>query len=222
MTLSFDEVCANLDELAKQVSDTFVNHHPEALVQMVHELESLRKLAEGPSEDLISAHYGYLRAKHALDQIQQENKGGDRRFWLMFVFEGAVLSVLVALWVLFAVWPHWLTAPWFRALLFQESALTCAWWGAVGAVLYALYVLYESKMQGTLTSVSDGWLCIKPITGALVGIFVWLAAQAGLAGSGQVQNTMFLALLSFFAGWSERSFLTMLQQKLNKLGTFTS
>lgn len=221
MAVSFDEVCANLDELAKEVSAIVESHNAQSVTNLVSEIESLRKLALGTSQDLIGAHYGYLRAKCKLDEMQQQVPGSERKFWFMLIFEGTMVMLLLTLWILYSIPGKSGHASWGDLLIAYQPAMICAWWGAMGSVLFAIYVLYEGRMQGIVKAVSDGWLLIKPVTGALVGVLVWLCAEAGLAGAGQVQNTMFLGLLAFFAGWSERSFLTMLQQKMSKLGGFT-
>ncbi len=221
MTMSFDEVCANLDDLAKEVSAIVAVHNVQSVTNLVTEIEVLRKLALGTSQDVVGAHYGYLKAKCKLDELQQQAPKSERRFWLMLIFEGSLVMVLLVLWILFATIGQTGHKAWEMFLIANQPALLCAWWGALGAVLFAIYVLYEGRMQGIVQDVSDGWLIIKPVTGALVGVLVWLCAEAGLAGAGQGQNMMFLGLLAFFAGWSERSFLTMLQQKMSKLGGFT-
>ncbi len=221
MTMSFDEVCANLDDLAKEASAIVERHSVQSVTSLVTEIEALRKLALGTSQDLVGAHYGYLKAKCKLDKMQQQAPKSERKFWLLLTFEGIMVVLLLSLWIFFSTLGETGHQAWKVFVIANQSVLLCAWWGALGSVLFAIYVLYEGRMRGIVQAVSDGWLVIKPITGALVGLLVWLCAEAGIAGVGQGQNTMFLGLLAFFAGWSERSFLTMLQQKMSKLGGFT-
>ena len=91
-------------------------------------------------------------------------------------------------------------------------------WGFVGGVVS---VLYYSAFPRPYDPGIDlrSWVIVKPFVGAIMGGLVYFGAVAGelfLNGRIQIQNIEFLNILAFFAGFSDRFSIDMIDKLVNR------
>ncbi|PWI57767.1 hypothetical protein [Sulfoacidibacillus thermotolerans] len=217
MQLDTQTVQSLLDDLAVQIEEYFGQQQTGYGEEMILKLENLRKLLETATPDLIGAYYGYLAIKQEFLQTQRRIAWLQSRFWLWFGWQSFVLILLLGVAIIFHV-----DAVAWRWIAFNNAFalyLESAWWGAIGATLAALHTMYYGRLHGSLAQNTDAWLIIKPLTGAVLGMlsgFVLQIMAYGTTGDLYAKGAIPL-LFAFFAGFSERRFLTYLQ---NRLGQF--
>ncbi len=214
MYLQADAVRSMLDDLAVEIEQTFGQEQVVSGTQMIAELESLRKMIETSAPNLIAAYYGYLRIKEDFEQLKARTVWAKVHFWRLFVWQ---LSMMVLLFLLAGIY-GWavMTGRLHLTTSFLSLSFACMWWGAVGATLSALHLLYHNRLEGTLSQSMEAWLYTKQLSGGVLGLAAGLLLQlTGATMNGHLISSSLLPSLSaFLAGFSERRFLNYLQQKV--------
>ncbi|KYP81408.1 hypothetical protein [Ferroacidibacillus organovorans] len=217
MQLDAEEVRGQIDDLAGQIQRAFASEQTVSGASLIQELEGLRKAMETATPDVIGAYYGFLRVNESFEQIIARNAWAHKRFWPIYLIEMSLLIILLGGGATLDVWST--HNAWLSSLL-AHPAITCAWWGAVGATIAALHLLYYNRIHGTLSQTIDAWIATKQIAGGVLGVVASMLLQVTAlttTGSHAVSSGMLPALTAFLAGFSERKFLTYLQTKLGNL-----
>ncbi|MCI0181955.1 MAG: hypothetical protein OWR52_07740 [Acidibacillus sp.] len=217
MQLEAQAVQQLLDDLAAEIEQYFGKGQSGSGQHMIVKLEALRKMIETAAPDLIGAYYGYLTIKEEFGQYQVRFAWSAKRFWVFFLWQMGVLIVLLLAGVAFEAQPSIL--HYVYSINGLSLYLACAWWGALGATLSAIHTLYDSRLNGTLSQNMDAWLAVKPFTGAVLGLVSGFLLQiTAYSTTGDYHATGVVPVLfAFFAGFSERKFLTYLQSRLGQL-----
>ncbi|KUO96088.1 hypothetical protein [Ferroacidibacillus organovorans] len=217
MQLDAEGVRGQIDDLASQIQRAFASEQTVSGASLIKDLEGLRKAMETATPDVIGAYYGYLRVKESFEQMTARNAWAHKRFWPLYLIEMTLLIILLCGGAAVDVWST--HSAWLASLI-ARPAISCAWWGAVGATIAALHLLYYNRMHGTLSQTMDAWIATKQIAGGVLGVVAAMLLQVTAlttTGSHAVSSGMLPAITAFLAGFSERKFLTYLQTKLGNL-----
>ncbi len=211
--MEFDQVCREVDELAQTIAETITHQNALDYENLLRELMTLRSQWQQDTEkNPTDFHYAYLKCKQSFQALKQASRSSRRQFLILAGYQFVWFSVLM----LFAC-VIYVRMP---LQVMHASLYFCLWWSMIGSVSQGCTMLFFSnrvRQVLPLSIVIDSLL--KPLMGAMAGVIVWLSVEAGLTG-GQVHNLFFLAILSFAAGYSERTFFLMLEKKLNASNLF--
>ena len=211
--MEFDQVCREVDELAQTIAETITHQNALDYENLLCELMTLRsQWQQETNKNPIDFHYAYLKCKQSFQALKQADQSCRRQFLLLTGYQFVWFSVLMIL-----AGIGYVRMP---LQVMHGSLAFCLWWSVIGAVSQGCAMLFFSnrvRQVLPLSIVIDSLL--KPLMGAMAGVIVWLSVEAGLTG-GQVHNLFFLAILSFAAGYSERTFFLMLEKKLNASNLF--
>ena len=129
----------------------------------------------------------------------------------LLIIELAYLVVWLLVAYLTFKFPDW----WLWKGLISEGTVA-AWYGVLGGITIAIYGIYRHIRVGDFDPRFKLWYICKPIIGGIFGWFVYglyligfIAVQQNTA---DIKNPIFIYIIAFLAGFSERFILSMIDK----------
>ena len=177
--------------------------------------------------------------KKLFDEAREEFSKGDYRKssdkyeeangMLIRIVKPLAKSLLIVELVYLAVWlavaystyrfPHW----WLWDGIISDGTIA-AWYGVLGGITIAIFGIYNHIRLGDFDPRFKLWYICKPIIGGIFGWFVYGLYVIGFVTVQQsdveIKNPIFIYVIAFLAGFSERFILRMIDKLMAVLTSY--
>jgi hypothetical protein len=215
--------------MAEDSKTSFAEKAPQLFKELRAKLTFLSK-SEGPADDIINllngAETDFEKKEYQKSSEKYEEANGKlikllrplAKFLLIIQF------CYLAVWLIGAYLPYKFPQWWIWNGIISWGVIA-AWYGVLGGITIAIYGIYSHIRKGDFDPRYKLWYICKPVIGGIFGWFVYGLYLVGFISVQEkdvndIKNPMFIYLISFLAGFSERFILKMIDKLMSVLVSY--